>query len=161
SVAALVDRAKQAFTTLKNQPGIDTCGKLKGQLPESDEKLQPTQLQDNIYGRVFDTKMVSALVKKPPKELLESSGKSGNAFADMLADSQENEEAALYFVEHYVVEDKRPWSPSVPGFGELAKKKDGKAALAELKKFLKTTPTTGQEIIAFSYVMAKMPQAQK
>lgn len=161
SVAALVDRAKQAFTTLKNQNGIDTCGKLKGQLPESDDKLQPTQLQDNIYGRVFDTKMVSALVKKPPKELLESSGKSGSAFANMLADNPQNEEAALYFVEHYVEEDKRPWSPSVPGFAELAKAKDGKAALAELKKFLKTPPTTGQEIIAFSYVMAKMPQAQK
>ncbi len=161
SVAALVDRAKQAFTTLKDQDKVGLCGKLKGQLPESDDKLQPTQLQDNIYGRVFDTKMVSALVKKPPKELLESSGKSGNAFANMLADSPENEEAALYFVEHYVVEDKRPWSPSVPGFAELAKKKDGKAALAELKKFLKTPPTTGQEIIAFSYVMAKMPQAQK
>ncbi|HEV2969684.1 MAG TPA: hypothetical protein VGY55_06820 [Pirellulales bacterium] len=160
-VNALVVRAEKAFATLKDDGMVGLCGKLKGQLPESDDKLQPTQLQDNIYGRVFDTKMVSGLVKKPPKELLESSGKSGSAFADMLADSPENEEAAKYFVEHYVEEDKRPWSAAVPAFGTMAGAKDGKEALAALKLFLKTPPTTGQEIIAFSYVMAKMPQAQK
>jgi hypothetical protein len=161
TVAALVDRAEKAFTALKDDGGVGVCGKLKGQLPESDDKLQPAQLQDNIYGRVFDTKMVSALVKKPPAELLEASGKSGAAFAGMLADSPENEKAAEYFIEHYVVEDKRPWSAAVPAFGTMAGAKDGKEALAALKKFLSTPPTTGQEIIAFSYVMAKMPQAQK
>jgi len=160
-VAMLVDRAEKALATLNDDAGSTLCGKLKGQLPESDDKLQPAQLQDNIYGRVFDTKMVSALVKKPPAELLTASGKSGTAFAGMLDDSPENEEAAKYFVDHYVVEDKRPWSASVPAFATLAGAKTGKQALADLKSFLKTTPTTGQEIIAFSYIMAKMPQAQK
>jgi hypothetical protein len=161
SVAALVDRAEKALTTLNEGGAVALCGKLKKQLPESDDKLQATQLHDNLYGRVFDTKMVSTLVKNPPAELLTASGKSGAAFAGMLADTPENEEAAKYFVEHYIVEDKRPWSASVPGFATLANAKDGKAALAALKSFLTTAPTTGQEVIAFSYIMAKMPQAQK
>ena len=160
-VGALVDRAEKAFTALGDDGLVGLCGKLKGQLPESDDALQPTQLHDNLYGRVFDTKLVSTLVKQPPAELLTASGKSGAAFAGMIADSPENEEAAMYFVEHYVLEDKRPWSAAVPAFGTLAAAKDGKAALAAIKAFLNTPPTTGQEIIAFSYLMAKMPQAQK
>jgi hypothetical protein len=161
SVNALVVRAEKAFTTLNEVGMVGLCGKLKGQLPKSDDKLQATQLHDNLYGRVFDTKMVSTLVKNPPAELLAASGKSGAAFAGLLADSPENEEAAEYFIEHYVLEDKRPWSAAVPAFATMANAKDGKAALAALKAFLTTPPTTGQEIIAFSYIMAKMPQAQK
>jgi hypothetical protein len=174
-VKGLIGDARKALATLNEQGAREACMQLRGQLPlegESlpvgrellnSEKAHATQLHDNIYGRVFDTKMISELVKNPPAELLTASGRSGAAFAATLDDNNpKHQEAAKYFIEHYVVEDRRPWSASVPAFDEMAKHAhDGPEALKAVKEFMQKTPETGHEIVAMSYMLAKVPQAEK
>lgn len=161
AVADLLKRAKVVFDEYDEKKELKQCDTLSSQLPEDDKDLTPAQMQDNLYGRVFDSKMVGELVKSPPQELLDASAASGDAFANRLADNAENERAAKYVIDHYVIGDKRPWSAAVPGFAELAKAKTGAEALKAVKDFLSTPPTTGQEIIAFSYLMTKLSIGQQ
>lgn len=171
-VQGLADQAALAFEAQGDAGNAAMCRKLKGQLNKRkqvgdegkpDEAATPTraQLTDNLYGRAFDTKMVSSLVKDPPDELLGASEKSGKAFAAMLPDDADTEEAAMSFVKNYVKGDQRPWSGAVPLFDELAKVADGKEALVKIKAFLDTKPSSGQEVIATSYMMAKIPLSQQ
>ena len=162
AVAKLVDDAKTALERLADVDAWGRCDKLSGQLPPEDYEMSPAQLQDNLYGRVFDTKMIHSLVKNPPDELLESSSKAGAAFADGIDENEPiNKEAAKKLRKEYIIDDIRPWSKAVPGFQAIEDAKTDAEALQAIKTFLKTPPTTGQEIIAFSFVMTKMAICQQ
>lgn len=71
-VKLLIADAKVAFERLGEDDLAGLCGTLNGHLSkpkenedDDEEDAEPTraQLNDNLYGRVFDTKMVSSLVK--------------------------------------------------------------------------------------------------
>ena len=151
----LIADAKAALAGVKD-PGAETCDTLLAQLPKQDSALTPAQQQDNLYGRVMDTKLIGGLVADPPPELLSAAGESGKSFAKLIADDGGNKNAANSLKKHYVIEDQRPWSKAVPAFDDIANAKDGDEALKAIKKFLSTPPTTGAEIIAVQYLMTKM-----
>jgi len=167
SVASLIAEAKAALEGLGEAGSAALCDKLEGQLPKVDkdtgdvDKVERTQAQDNIYGRVFDSKMVHALVKAPPQEMLDASAKSSKAFADSLADGADNEKAAAKLRKDYVIGDVRSWSKQIKAFDDIANAKTDTEALAELKKFLGTPPTSGVEVIAQTFLMAKMSIEQQ
>lgn len=151
----LIADAKAALESV-GDPGAGTCDKLLTQLPKTDAALTPAQQQDNLYGRVMDTKLIGGLVAEPPAELLAAAGESGKSFATLLDDDGGNRSAANTLKKHYVIEDQRPWSKAVPAFDEIGQAKDGDEALKAIKKFLTTPPTSGAEIIAMQYLMTKM-----
>lgn len=156
AVTDLIERAKAAFERKADEDAAGSCGKLASQLPAEFKDLTPAQLQDNIYGRVFDSKFVAAVIKDPPQELKDDSGRCGAAFAALVGDSKLNEKAAAKVRKSYVVEDERPWSKAVPGFQAIIDAKDDKEALKALKDFFATPPKTGPEVVAMTYLMTKM-----
>lgn len=140
-------------------------GTLRTQLPEAG-KVQPrAQLHDNLYGRVFETKFVAALVQQPPEEFLDICLDVGTAFSDLLGDDDEACLAAAVKVGPvYAAEAPRPWSRGLPEMADLAAMaeaeadEDGEAGdtLGAIKTILVTRPRTGQEMIARLSLMAEL-----
>lgn len=140
-------------------------GTLRTQLPEAG-KVQPrAQLHDNLYGRVFETKFIAALVQQPPEEFLDICLDVGTAFSDLLKDDDEACLAAAVQVGPvYAEEAPRPWSRGLPEMAELAvtaeaeAEEEGEAGdtLSAIKTILVTRPRTGQEMIARLSLMAEL-----
>jgi hypothetical protein len=158
-VTVLIHDAELALGDLDEAKAAGVCTTLASQLPEDDASLSPAQLQDNIYGRVFDSKMVAALVDQPPVRMLDGAGKAGVAFAAMLPDDSRSQMAARRLRDKYLGEV-RSWTAAVPELNSIKNATD-EGVLGALKDFLKAAPTTGKGIIARSFVMTKMAICQK
>ncbi|HEY9348011.1 MAG TPA: hypothetical protein VIQ53_21985, partial [Inquilinus sp.] len=138
---------------------------LRTQLPEPG-KVQPrTQLHDNLYGRVFETKFIAALVQQPPAAFLDICLDVGTAFGNLLDGSDEAcRTAAVEVASIYSAKTPRPWSRGVPEMAELAKVADQEEngyrdpgdSLAAIKAILAAEPWTGQEMIARLSLMAEL-----
>ena len=159
TVQKLIRDTKLELQRLNEAKAAAVCDALASQLPGDDASLAPAQLQDNIYGRVFDSKLVAELVEHPPARMLDGAKKSGVAFAAMLADNSTNRKAAKKLRDSYLSEV-RPWTGAVPGLSSIKSANDDDV-LTALTDFLKTPPTTGQGIIAHSFLMTKMAICQQ
>jgi hypothetical protein len=171
SVRTFLGKAKPVLGAV-DADALATVGTLETQLPpletveqQTRPRLQArTQLHDNIYGRVFETKFIAALVEQPPEEFLDICAEVGQAFSDLLDDEDEACVAAAVKVGlMYSAETPRPWSRGVPEMPELAETaKEEKAetgyagdTLDAIKSILVTPPQTGQEMVARLSLMAE------
>ncbi|MFK3968913.1 hypothetical protein ACI2KT_35855 [Ensifer adhaerens] len=146
--------AKSALQRL-DADAATTLAVLQTQLP-TNGKLQPrTQLHDNIYGRVFESKFFAALVQKVPQQFLDDCLEIGRGFCTLFDNGDgENVAAAVEAASNYEVP--RAWSRQVPAMGDLAKLGSEESeglhqpgeTLDAAKTILLARPQSGQEMIA-------------
>ncbi len=142
------------------------CESLAGQLPEKGSDLPATRLNDNIYGRAYDSALIGNLVEDPPRGVRTAMRATGGAFADMLdarkfsddSDqfSQGGLDRAVEGLQEYLTsKDPRFWFNQVPGLEKVRDAKTPEKALAALSKFLRSKKSTGPECIAMPYLLVK------
>jgi hypothetical protein len=180
SVRQLIEDAKQIFASIDATAASGTAEELLSQLPAAGAEVPRTQAQENIYGRVFESKLMEALVKDPPEEFLAIAHEVGMGFGSVLT---ENDEANIIGAREagrrigYLLP--RPWSEGVPTLEQIAEKAWLEAVAAELDEageevegvdagdtlriirndLLSLEPTTGQEMIAATFVMVHLSLA--
>jgi hypothetical protein len=174
--AAMEALLEEAQALEERAPGIAVVAQaLHKQLP--DKTQSRTQQQDNLYGRVFETKFAAALVADPPAAFIDACYDIGRAFADRLEKLHEEDEefakgsssrtkpasaverSALEVAKLYDDKNPRPWSRSVPAMGrmaEIAKGGDGYKALEAIMAFFDEIPETGQGIVAAFSLMVQL-----
>jgi hypothetical protein len=148
-----------------NKAGVtkleDLCKKLDKDLPATDAEAPVTRLHDNPYGRVFDSALMSNLVKSPPEGVQKAIKAAAGGFQQFLATADVTKvEAAAADIQHYLkgegtTEDPRFWIDQVP---ELVKLRDAdpKDAVRIVNEFLAADKKTGPECIAVPWLMVKM-----
>jgi len=148
-----------------NKAGVtkleDLCKELDKQLPATDADAPVTRLHDNPYGRVFDSALISNLVKAPPEGVKKAIKAAAGGFQQFLTTADATKvEAAAADIQHYLkgegtTEDPRFWIDQVP---ELVKLRDAnpKDAVKIVNEFLAADKKTGPECIAVPWLMVKM-----
>jgi len=160
-VAALVERGRQVMAGLGDTAGAALCERLQGQLPAlqaagAAPATHRTLQHENLYGRVFDSLLVHALIKAPPQALLDASGLCAGMFASALEDSAPDLQAAANLRRDHILKDVRPWAWQVPDFVQIAAARTDSEALQAIRSFLGRKPDSGPEIVGQTYLMAKM-----
>jgi hypothetical protein len=168
-VDALIDEAMIQLTILNDDDASKKCDKLKGQMGGNPKRgtgqvpipYTPAQLQDNLTGRVFDSKFAAALVANPPAGMKDAAARAGAKFAEVIPNNSAGHKAAHEMRVDHILHDERPWQRSVPAFADIANTADDQEALQKIKTFLLTAPTTGESVVAMTYMMAKMYTCMK
>ena len=137
------------------------CGKLDGQLPESTAEAPVTRLQDNIYGRVFDSALAGNLIKNPPESVKKSTKATSEGVQKFLATVKpEQVEEAVAEIQKKLKgkdpeEDPRFWLDKVPGLQKL-RDADPKDAVKALNEFLAADKGNGAECMAVPWLLVKL-----
>lgn len=129
---------------------------LASRLPKSTHNLPVTRLHDNIYGRYFESVLVSELVTNPPQDVLTAMQTVGTGMADMIDQLPEAEQKKLVgYLQGCINGDQRFWFNQVPGMDQLAKASwpQSKQLLSEL---LRGPITTGFKSIVIPYLSVKL-----
>jgi hypothetical protein len=139
----------------------DLCGTLTKSLPATDADAPVTRLQDNIYGRVFDSALAANLIQAPPASVQQAQKATSAGFGEFLktvkpeivADCAAKMQGLLKGEDDH--EDPRFWAENVPGLQKLrdAKPED---AVAALNEFLAADKTSGPECMAVPWLLVKM-----
>lgn len=136
------------------------CDDLSGQLPINDSDIAPTRLQDNLYGRVFDSGFVSDLVKTPPPGVMSAMEQSAKALAAWLTGGtvpvDVRKKVATDLQHKFKDEDPRFWFPQVPEMQNFIAAGSPDDALAALLRLLNSTIDTGVKAQAVPYVLVKL-----
>lgn len=157
----LTDAATEC-TQAKLSNLAELCNTLLDSLPEKNADMPATRLHDNIYGRVFDTKFIADLVANPPAEVKSSMQVSGRAIADLMDNDNKDDVrpqtkfAGNKIKEYLSTKDPRFWLPKVPGLEKVRDAKSTDEAFTELKNFLRSDMTNGQDCVAMPYVLCKL-----
>jgi hypothetical protein len=147
---------KAGVTTLE-----DLCKALDKDLPATDAEAPVTRLHDNPYGRVFDSALISNLVKTPPDGVKKAIKAAAGGFQQFLATADVTKvEAAAADIQHYLkgegtTEDPRFWIDQVPDLVRL-RDADPTDAVKIVNEFLAADKKTGPECIAVPWLMVKM-----
>lgn len=130
--------------------------KLKSLLDQLMKKPLLTQLNDNIYGRVFDSLFVSKLIENPPKEVLNLMTKISQGFANYLESIQQKENFCKNFSKEIKtllkIKEPRFWFPAT----QLEQIKNEEKTLELLIDYLKKPKQTGYEAISICYLIVKI-----
>lgn len=117
-----------------------------------------TQLNDNIYGRVFDTYFVSELVDNPPSEVSKSMTSMSKALGKHLQSlnlsKEQHEKISSDILKLLADKDPRFWFPAVPELNNLATNKED--PLNEMIIYLNKDKLSGYECISIPYLMVKL-----
>lgn len=155
-VKNLLDKTKNK---LDKRPQLQQlCDKLKSDLPGKNEKLAPTQLYENIYGRAIDSSFVGKLVDAPPESVANAMNRSGKASADHLDGLNDKQKKHIgERMQHHLSEkgDARFWF-SKTDIANIQNANTPEEAFKALTDLLRSDCKNGQDVIARPYLMVKV-----
>jgi hypothetical protein len=130
------------------------------QLPKDDKDISLYRLQDNIYGRVFDSNVVNEMVKDPPESVKTAMAKTKAVVFDWISDDTNisNEKLKAGVVEFQKTlreKDPRFWFPNVPGLEAVRDAGTPEEALQAFKNYLQAPVNNGHDSLSVPYAMCK------
>lgn len=142
------------------------------QLPATTAAMPPTRLQDNLYGRVFDSALISELVRQPPAGVISAMSRvlSGThawihgeyAPGDAHISAPQLEQA-IQGLQEKLRDDPRFWFVQVPALQAIAAASNDapgpgqpSPAVQALDHYLTQPVQSGEEAVAVSYVMVRL-----
>jgi hypothetical protein len=146
-------------TDLKNA-GFDElaklCADLGGQIPARGEKVARTRAHENIYGRVFDSKLVDGLVKDPPPGTIKALGSAGSAIVAEIEKFGLDRFAGDWVKELLTDKDPRFWNAGVPELVDILNGGDNSDTWPKVKKYLSSPPSDGVAAVGFPWLLVKL-----
>ncbi len=131
------------------------CLACADQLPRGNatgvQALNRLQLNDNPYGRAFDSLFAAEVVRRAPPAMLSAVGAMGRAFNQQLKETPVNLAAANSY-RAALLEHPRAWQALTPGHRAFLRAPP-RAALTQLKRFLSSEPLDGPHAMAQLYLM--------
>lgn len=118
-----------------------------------------TRLNDNIYGRVFDSAFVTTLVKNPPKEVQNAMTSMANGLAEYLdtlnLSSNDSQKISAEIKDLLVRSDHRFWFPATPELESISRT-DDEDVVKGLIDYLLKEKKSGYECISVPYLIVKL-----
>lgn len=133
------------------------CKTLQAQTPASDLSL--TRYHDNLYGRVYDSALVEALVKNPPPGVARSMTAMSKSAAEHLRANLIDDEMKFEFargIQSNIQEDPRFWFPKTPMITRIKDAKTDEEVFKALMDYLDAEKTDGFDCISVPYMMVKL-----
>lgn len=113
-----------------------------------------TQKHDNIFGRKFESEFVYALVKKPPKSIINAADKVGDYLKNYLLNSCDESDLSIKLTElaNALDSDPRPWHAETPEIQNFIKD----PSKINFEKLMANESRTGYEVIKQTFVGVKL-----
>ncbi|OWQ44083.1 hypothetical protein CDL60_26910 [Roseateles noduli] len=129
-----------------------------------DAGVERGQLHDNPHGRVFDSLVALALIRRPPESLMAAVATMCAAFRRELIEDPLAGAACLHLCEDWR-HDPRGWMPAAPGLPSLLGGQDGAPAalrrvLAYLDRPMDRGADRGLEVVARVYLLVYLSVAR-
>ena len=154
---------EEAATALEADHGdlSGLCGTLGKSMPATSKDVPPTRLQDNIYGRVFDTKLIAGLVEAPPREVMEAMTGAKSQMAKVVENFSDAQLSQLgdKMTNSMKYMDPRFWFKKVPEVKAIVDAKGYKNVGEAVQDFLAKESTDGFDCVATPYVLVKLALA--
>lgn len=156
---ATIDTVKEFLSEIANS-NLELADKISMLQSQLMTENTYTRLNDNIYGRVFDSAVVTTLVNNPPEEVqnaMTSMAKGLAEYLDTLTLSSKNSQKISAEIKDLLVKkDSRFWFPATPELESISRMTDDEDVIKGLIDYLLKEKKSGYACISVPYLIVKL-----